>query len=102
MAGHYTPPTCHPERSEGSVNVMGGRFFLPTVVRMTVLGQAPFQGERWDGVRPLRQGTCLFSYLSADSDSAGHNYFLDFPGSSGVDGHDAGAGVGLHVSVSSA
>ena len=32
MTGHYvpcTPPTCHPERSEGSVDVMGGRFFLP-------------------------------------------------------------------------
>jgi len=43
MAGHYvpfTPPTCHPERREGSVNVMGGRFFLHPVVRMTVLRQA--------------------------------------------------------------
>ena len=42
MADHYvpfTPPTCHPERSEASVNVMGGRFFLPPVVRMTVLRQ---------------------------------------------------------------
>jgi hypothetical protein len=42
MAGQhvlYMPPTCHPERSEGSVNVMGGRFFLPPVVRMTVLRQ---------------------------------------------------------------
>jgi len=43
MAGHYvlyTPPTCHPESSEWSVDVMGGRFFLLPVVRMTVLRQA--------------------------------------------------------------
>jgi hypothetical protein len=40
MAGQYvpyTPPTCHRERSEGSVDVMGGRFFLPAIVRITVL-----------------------------------------------------------------
>ena len=49
MAGHYvpyTPPICHPERREGSVNVMGGRFFLPPVVRMTVLRRMPTSREK--------------------------------------------------------
>jgi len=39
------PPTYHPERSEESVDVMGGIFFLPPVVRMTALRQVPLEGE---------------------------------------------------------
>ena len=50
----------------------------------------------------LAEGAGAFSDLASDADAAGHDDLLDIGGASGMDGHDAGAGVGLHVAFGGA